>query len=105
MSSAPSRGAVNAAGASLLLEALKRMDQVFACFEPPQGDRLSAEEEGLFDARQDARKRRDFAAADVARKALQERGHRIVSGGTDNHLFLLDLIDKGITGKDADAGK
>ena len=27
----------------------------------------------------------------------------IVSGGTDNHLFLLDLIDKDITGKDADA--
>jgi glycine hydroxymethyltransferase len=35
--------------------------------------------------------------------ALQERGYRIVSGGTDNHLFLVDLIDKGITGKDADA--
>lgn len=31
------------------------------------------------------------------------RGFKIVSGGTDNHLFLLDLIDKGITGKDADA--
>ncbi|HLU62020.1 MAG TPA: serine hydroxymethyltransferase [Gammaproteobacteria bacterium] len=36
-------------------------------------------------------------------KALQARGHRIVCGGTDNHLFLLDLVDKGITGKDADA--
>ena len=34
---------------------------------------------------------------------LQARGHRIVSGGTDNHLFLLDLIERGITGKDADA--
>ena len=32
-----------------------------------------------------------------------ERGYKIVSGGTDNHLFLLDLIDKDITGKDADA--
>ncbi len=31
------------------------------------------------------------------------RGYKVVSGGTDNHLFLLDLIDKGITGKDADA--
>jgi glycine hydroxymethyltransferase len=31
------------------------------------------------------------------------RGYSVVSGGTDNHLFLLDLIDKGITGKDADA--
>jgi glycine hydroxymethyltransferase len=36
-------------------------------------------------------------------RALQKRGHKIVSGGTDNHLFLLDLIDKDITGKDADA--
>jgi len=34
---------------------------------------------------------------------LQERGYKIVSGGTDNHLFLVDLIDKGITGKAADA--
>ncbi|MBL10620.1 MAG: serine hydroxymethyltransferase [Acidiferrobacteraceae bacterium] len=32
-----------------------------------------------------------------------ERGYSIVSGGTDNHLFLVDLIDKDITGKDADA--
>ena len=35
--------------------------------------------------------------------ALVERGYQIVSGGTDNHLFLLDLIDRNITGKDADA--
>jgi len=34
---------------------------------------------------------------------LMERGYRIVSGGTDNHLFLVDLVDKDITGKDADA--
>ncbi|ABZ75772.1 Glycine hydroxymethyltransferase [Shewanella halifaxensis HAW-EB4] len=32
-----------------------------------------------------------------------ERGYDVVSGGTDNHLFLLDLISKDITGKDADA--
>jgi len=32
-----------------------------------------------------------------------ERGFTVVSGGTDNHLLLLDLIDKGITGKAADA--
>jgi glycine hydroxymethyltransferase len=36
-------------------------------------------------------------------RVLQSRGYRIVSGGTDNHLFLLDLIDKNVTGKDADA--
>ncbi len=34
---------------------------------------------------------------------MQDRGYNIVSNGTDNHLFLLDLIDKDITGKDADA--
>jgi len=34
---------------------------------------------------------------------LAGRGYRIVSGGTDNHMFLVDLIDKNITGKDADA--
>ena len=32
-----------------------------------------------------------------------ERGYEVVSGGTDNHLFLLSLIKQGITGKDADA--
>ncbi len=32
-----------------------------------------------------------------------ERGYDIVSGGTDDHLFLVDLIKKDITGKDADA--
>ena len=32
-----------------------------------------------------------------------ERGYKIVSGGTNNHLFLVDLIDKNITGKAADA--
>ncbi|HXA37174.1 MAG TPA: serine hydroxymethyltransferase [Steroidobacteraceae bacterium] len=41
--------------------------------------------------------------ARVMTKVLQQRGYKIVSGGTDNHLFLLDLIDKNITGKDADA--
>jgi glycine hydroxymethyltransferase len=34
---------------------------------------------------------------------LMERGYHVVSGGTDNHLFLLSLIDKGMTGKAADA--
>jgi glycine hydroxymethyltransferase len=34
---------------------------------------------------------------------LSERGYKIVSGGTDCHMFLVDLIDKELTGKDADA--
>ena len=44
-----------------------------------------------------------IANARAMTAVLQERGYKIVSGGTDNHLFLLDLIDKNITGKDADA--
>lgn len=36
-------------------------------------------------------------------KVLQSRGYDIVSNGTENHLFLVDLINKDITGKDADA--
>jgi glycine hydroxymethyltransferase len=36
-------------------------------------------------------------------EVMQSRGYQIVSGGTDDHLFLVDLIDKGITGKQADA--
>ncbi|MGH8625484.1 MAG: serine hydroxymethyltransferase [Gammaproteobacteria bacterium] len=32
-----------------------------------------------------------------------ERGLNVVSGGTDNHLFLLSFIDKGLTGKEVDA--
>ncbi len=32
-----------------------------------------------------------------------ERGYDVVSGGTDDHLFLVDLVAKGMTGKDADA--
>ena len=44
-----------------------------------------------------------IANARAMTKVLQQRGYKIVSGGTDNHLFLVDLIDKNITGKDADA--
>ena len=36
-------------------------------------------------------------------EVLTERGYQIVSGGTDNHLLLVSLVDKAITGKDADA--
>ena len=41
--------------------------------------------------------------ARVLAKVLQERGLRIVSGGTDSHMFLVDLRAKRITGKDAEA--
>ncbi|HET6472939.1 MAG TPA: serine hydroxymethyltransferase [Pseudomonadales bacterium] len=44
-----------------------------------------------------------IANARVMATEFQTRGYKIVSNGTDNHLFLLDLIDRKITGKDADA--
>ncbi|MGQ0428507.1 MAG: serine hydroxymethyltransferase [Gammaproteobacteria bacterium] len=50
-----------------------------------------------------AYQQRVVANARALAKSLQDRGYRIVSGGTDNHLFLLDLIGRGYTGKDADA--
>ncbi len=43
------------------------------------------------------------ANAKTLAAALVERGLKIVSGGTDNHLLLVDLIEKGVTGKEADA--
>src|SRR5262245_47976447 len=41
--------------------------------------------------------------ANVLSRVLQDRGLRIVSGGTDCHMFLVDLRAKKITGKDAEA--
>lgn len=41
--------------------------------------------------------------AKVMAEVFQSRGYKIVSGGTENHLMLVDLIAKGITGKAADA--
>ena len=43
-----------------------------------------------------------IANADVLARELHRRGFRIVSGGTDNHLLLLDLNSKDITGKEAE---
>lgn len=52
--------------------------------------------------------RKDYAAQIVQNckvlcKTIQDRGYRIVSGGTDNHLFLVDVKSNGMTGKDAAA--
>ena len=44
-----------------------------------------------------------IANARAMAAALQARGYKIVAGGTDNHLMSIDLIDKDITGKDAEA--
>ena len=52
--------------------------------------------------------KKDYAAQVVKNcavlcKTVQDRGYRIVSGGTDNHLFLVDVKKRGMTGKDAAA--
>jgi len=41
--------------------------------------------------------------AQVMAGVFINRGYKVVSGGTDNHLFLVDFIAQGMTGKDADA--
>ena len=44
-----------------------------------------------------------LANAKALAQGLMDRGYKIVSGGTDTHLMLVNLANKGITGKDADA--
>jgi glycine hydroxymethyltransferase len=44
-----------------------------------------------------------IANAKVLAQGLLDRGYKIVSGGTDTHLMLMNLTNKGITGKEADA--
>jgi len=46
--------------------------------------------------------KRVVANAALLASLLMERGFRLVSGGTDNHLMLLNLSDRGISGKDAE---
>jgi glycine hydroxymethyltransferase len=47
--------------------------------------------------------RQVLANARAMAARLAHNGYQIVSGGTDNHLFLMSLADRNITGKDADA--
>ncbi|MFC3284745.1 serine hydroxymethyltransferase [Litchfieldella rifensis] len=44
-----------------------------------------------------------IANARTMAQVFVERGYEVVSGGTDDHLFLVSLIQQGVTGKDADA--
>ncbi len=41
--------------------------------------------------------------ARVMAERFMERGYKVVSGGTDDHLFLVDFIEQGLTGKEVDA--
>ncbi|WP_311954890.1 serine hydroxymethyltransferase [Halomonas garicola] len=47
--------------------------------------------------------RRVIDNARAMAETVIERGYEVISGGTDDHLFLLSLIQQGVTGKDADA--
>jgi cysteinyl-tRNA synthetase len=68
-------GQLTATGARAVLAELQSMDSVFGVLLPPaREDRLSPEEQALFDQRQEARRARDFAAADAARKKLEAMG-------------------------------
>ncbi len=40
--------------------------------------------------------------ADAMAKAFMKRDYKVISGGTDNHMMLIDLRNKNITGKDAE---
>ena len=59
---------------------------------------LEAQEDGFKDYQ-----RQVIANARTMAEVVMLRGYKVVSGGTDNHLFLWDLIDKGLTGKDVEA--
>jgi cysteinyl-tRNA synthetase len=68
-------GALTHAGAACVRAELEAMDRVFGVLLPgTSGDRLSAEEQAVFDERQDARRSRDFGRADAARARLEALG-------------------------------
>jgi cysteinyl-tRNA synthetase len=68
-------GALTRAGAACVRSELAAMDRVFGVLLPgASDDRLSPEEQGLFDERQEARRSRDFARADAARARLEALG-------------------------------
>jgi cysteinyl-tRNA synthetase len=67
-------GQLTAAGAARLRSQIEAFDDVLAVLLPEAGDTLTPEEQALFDERQNARRSRDFARADQARKRLEELG-------------------------------
>jgi cysteinyl-tRNA synthetase len=68
-------GVLTREGAGRLRSLLVEMDSIFGVFLPPGGeDRLAAEQQALFDERQEARRARDFARADAARARLEAAG-------------------------------
>jgi cysteinyl-tRNA synthetase len=67
-------GELTREGAVVVRDAIARMDTVFAVLLPEAVDALSAEEQALFDGRQEARRKREFQKADDLRKALEAKG-------------------------------
>jgi cysteinyl-tRNA synthetase len=67
-------GELTRSGAAAVRRTLGEMDEVFGVLLPAEDDRLSPEEQALFDERQEARRERDFARADRARDRLVEMG-------------------------------
>jgi cysteinyl-tRNA synthetase len=67
-------GAMTREGAARVRDQLRSMDSVLAVLFPEGEDHMSPEEQALFDERQEARAKRDFARADAARKKLEEMG-------------------------------
>jgi cysteinyl-tRNA synthetase len=68
-------GQVTRAGAAALRGQFEAMDSVLGVLVPaPAEDRLSPEEQALFDEREEARRKRDFPRADAARRKLEEMG-------------------------------
>jgi cysteinyl-tRNA synthetase len=68
-------GAVTRGGAAAVWAQIARMDDALGVLLPgEEEDRLSPEEQRLFDERQEARKRREFARADEARRKLEDMG-------------------------------
>jgi cysteinyl-tRNA synthetase len=67
-------GQLTRGGAGAVRRTLGQMDEVFGVLLPVDDDRLSPEEQALFDERQEARRERDFARADQAREKLLEIG-------------------------------
>jgi cysteinyl-tRNA synthetase len=67
-------GALTRAGAARVRAEIETMDRVFGVLLPGEAERLSGEEQALFDERQEARRRREFARADAARAGLEAMG-------------------------------
>jgi glycine hydroxymethyltransferase len=66
---------------------------------------IAAKAQAFYEAMQpdfEAYQRQVAANARALAAALQERGFRLVAGGTDNHLMLVDLTPKGVTGAEAE---